>query len=153
MQQRVVIIHLHTTPMHKHLGLEDSLLPSLTLGFHRGMGTCFFLGLACSHSVRVWEAMFLCKIQLELLDFPRLSTKIATPVGMVAGEPCSGLCSFSQQKNSLFHQVTFGPGSNSVLEFWKAVCKTKTQGRSFLSCQVASVCSVRALCLRVETIN
>lgn len=38
---------------------------------------------------------FLCKIQLEFqVDLPRWSTKIATPVGVVAGEPRSGLRRF-----------------------------------------------------------
>lgn len=66
------------------------------------------------------------QIQLELVGLPRLSTKIATPVGVVAGEPRSGLCRFYSAKKNLLHQVTFGPGSSSVLELREVVCKTKT---------------------------
>lgn len=44
MQQPVVIIHLLTTPMPKYLGVEDSLLPSLS---PRALAGNVFLSRAC----------------------------------------------------------------------------------------------------------
>lgn len=77
-----VITHRYTTPMHKHLWGDDSLLspPLFALGFPGAWESVFsFLGLMCSHPAWGLGPTLLCKIQLDLLNFPWLSPKIASP--------------------------------------------------------------------------
>lgn len=64
MQQPVVIIHLLTTPMPKYLGVEDSLLPSLSPRALTGnaflSGACLFplhLGFCAKFS---WNFRWIC---------------------------------------------------------------------------------------------